>query len=671
MKTFNPKFKYFAILTFCTAMLAFTPVHAQFTTGGNNYATLEAAAAAVADGGTIMMTQDVTLNSSVELSHNKTYTIDLGGYTLSSADWGVLYLQTAGTVTIQNGSIINTNPMGIGINVYGSTYDGVTAILDDLTVRAEFSAVDNYGTLSILSGNYYGFECIAGLAGTVIITSGYFEATGDYGCLNEWSLWSPAQILLAPGSFADVEPWKNNPDANNVTITATGTQFANFSTGGNIYATLAEAAAAVEDGGTITMLQDIALSATVKLNQNKTYTIDFGGYTCNAFFDYALTIDAGTVTLQNGTLTNTKLFAIWVNSDAVLITDALTISTTNTAINNNGTTHILSGNYTNISCSGGTVTIASGNFNGRVSCSGGTITITSGHFRSFSSSGVMVESGSGQIILAEGSYPNVSQWKNNRNASNVTIMVGMPENFSTGENIYATLQEAAAAVENGGIITMLQDVAQNWIIELDQDKTYIIDLNGYTFTNSDYIGLDLLAGTVTIRNGNIIDTYSPNDGVSGAIRVGSAATVILDGLTVTGRDTGVENWGTLSILSGDYSGRQSAIFCIAGTVTITSGHFTITSSISDYTALLEDTERGGQIVLAEGVVADVENWKNDGSVKNVTITVATNIDESPVTDYERRVVGYYSILGQKLPQEPEKGLYIILYDNGKTEKVMK
>ncbi|MDR0872192.1 MAG: DUF1566 domain-containing protein [Prevotellaceae bacterium] len=35
------------------------------------------------------------------------------------------------------------------------------------------------------------------------------------------------------------------------------------------------------------------------------------------------------------------------------------------------------------------------------------------------------------------------------------------------------------------------------------------------------------------------------------------------------------------------------------------------------------------------------------------------------------VAGYYNIIGQKLPKKPESGIYIILYDNGKTEKVIK
>ena len=36
-----------------------------------------------------------------------------------------------------------------------------------------------------------------------------------------------------------------------------------------------------------------------------------------------------------------------------------------------------------------------------------------------------------------------------------------------------------------------------------------------------------------------------------------------------------------------------------------------------------------------------------------------------------QVVGYYSILGQKLPKEPASGIYIVLYENGNAKKVVK
>ena len=35
------------------------------------------------------------------------------------------------------------------------------------------------------------------------------------------------------------------------------------------------------------------------------------------------------------------------------------------------------------------------------------------------------------------------------------------------------------------------------------------------------------------------------------------------------------------------------------------------------------------------------------------------------------IVGYYSILGQRLTRELESGVYIIIYDNGKAEKIVR
>ena len=35
------------------------------------------------------------------------------------------------------------------------------------------------------------------------------------------------------------------------------------------------------------------------------------------------------------------------------------------------------------------------------------------------------------------------------------------------------------------------------------------------------------------------------------------------------------------------------------------------------------------------------------------------------------VAGYYSITGQRLLQEPQKGIYIVVYENGTTEKRVK
>ncbi|MDR0873497.1 MAG: leucine-rich repeat domain-containing protein [Prevotellaceae bacterium] len=58
-----------------------------------------------------------------------------------------------------------------------------------------------------------------------------------------------------------------------------------------------------------------------------------------------------------------------------------------------------------------------------------------------------------------------------------------------------------------------------------------------------------------------------------------------------------------------------------------------------------------------------------GSFKTAAEGIGSGI-VSPVSE-RSQIVGYYSILGQKLPKEPESGVYIIVYDNGKAEKVLK
>ena len=55
-------------------------------------------------------------------------------------------------------------------------------------------------------------------------------------------------------------------------------------------------------------------------------------------------------------------------------------------------------------------------------------------------------------------------------------------------------------------------------------------------------------------------------------------------------------------------------------------------------------------------------------VKDKDINTSVNDISS---EKEKTVLGYYNILGKKLLQEPESGIYIILYENGKTEKIIK
>ncbi|MDR0232528.1 MAG: hypothetical protein LBI82_10470 [Dysgonamonadaceae bacterium] len=40
-------------------------------------------------------------------------------------------------------------------------------------------------------------------------------------------------------------------------------------------------------------------------------------------------------------------------------------------------------------------------------------------------------------------------------------------------------------------------------------------------------------------------------------------------------------------------------------------------------------------------------------------------------DKQANIIGYYNFAGQRLSQEPERGFYIVVYDNGTTKKIAK
>jgi len=194
-----------------------------FKIGSTTYATLDDAVAAVGDGDVIEMLDDVTLGTRCVLGAAKIYTLDLGGYTIFRAEsflFGILLAITDGTVTIING----------GLNGVFSTssatciqIEGGSAILNDLLIPNTSSCpvLVNYGTLSILGGNYSAISnnAIACMGGTVTIAAGTFTGISGsgYGCI---SAGGTGTIVLAPGSIADVPNWLNG--ASSVTITAGG-----------------------------------------------------------------------------------------------------------------------------------------------------------------------------------------------------------------------------------------------------------------------------------------------------------------------------------------------------------------------------------------------------------------------------------------------------------------
>ena len=68
---------------------------------------------------------------------------------------------------------------------------------------------------------------------------------------------------------------------------------------------------------------------------------------------------------------------------------------------------------------------------------------------------------------------------------------------------------------------------------------------------------------------------------------------------------------------------------------------------------------------------DSDDYKLSIAIGNFSAGSSTGVVGTLHATSLPEIIGYYTLLGQKLPQEPQKGIYIILYDNGKAEKVVK
>jgi len=189
--------------------------------------------------------------------------------------------------------------------------------------------------------------------------------------------------------------------------------------------------------------------------------------------------------------------------------------------------------------------------------------------------------------------------------------------FQVDGTDYDTLENAVAAVSDGGTIILSRDAALRegaGEVLLDVDKTYTFDLNGKTLTaySHYYSRIVITAGQVTIKNGDFISQSDVS-----AIHVNNGD-VILDSLTVhtTGHSFQraiTVSGGSLSILSGTYIGGEDAVFCNGGQVVITSGHFIAEDDGFDNFGVPNGclvTDGGGTISLAPGSYADTPDWLN-------------------------------------------------------------
>ena len=297
-------------------------------TDGGTYEFLPAALNAAQNGDTVTLLSDVDLGETY-VTISKSITFDLNGKTLSSSKtWssdGVLLVKDA-AVTVKNGTV---NATGIGSCAIRAYRSGASMTLEDVTATVTSNKssvmVGDFGSAVIKSGDYQGLY--VGAKSQVTLEGGTFRPYMDT-TTNEnvksifWKVNETTDAtsrdcmeLLGDGCvYVDENRTqvRTGGGFNTVVTVQQGTAIdAPVAKIGNVeYASLSKAIDAVQNGGTITLLDDLDLGNGAVLqvgSSQKNFTIDLDNHTLSADGACLIMLHNGSqLTLKNGTLDGSR-----------------------------------------------------------------------------------------------------------------------------------------------------------------------------------------------------------------------------------------------------------------------------------------------------------------------------------------------------------------------------
>ena len=193
-------------------------------------------------------------------------------------------------------------------------------------------------------------------------------------------------------------------------------------------------------------------------------------------------------------------------------------------------------------------------------------------------------------LCAEGCTPIANTDGTHSVASGVAYVAGKG---------FDTLQAAIDAAQDGETVTLLADATEDVAI----NKSVTLDMGGKTLTNTNAgkATISVQGGTVTVKNGNVA-------GGTGYYNIevtkDSNANLTLADVTATAGNTGssmIDNWGTLTIESGSYSGGLNVVKSEEdSTLTINGGKFELSYATNGYTGVVlaygNTTITGGEFI---------------------------------------------------------------------------
>lgn len=355
------------------------------------------------------------------------------------------------------------------------------------------------------------------------------------------------------------------------------------------YATLEEAIAKAEAGQTVTLIADVNTPETTYV-VSKNLTIDLNGKTVTGYgYDGVFQIDGkdAKVLIKNGNVVAVEqsgtagkyAMAVWACAENCVVTlEDLTVT--------QDITHTDDKQMDMIYTSKGTIIINSGSFTSgtpawTLNCKDAAfkdgsakIIVNGGTFTGFDPCNNAAE-GKGTSFVAEG--VGVDYDENGSFTAKAGMVAQVLEATGSSVKAFATLDEAFNAVIEGQTVRLLKDLTEDVTI----NKNITLDLGGKTLmnTNAGYATITIAKdATATVKNGSVA-------GGTSYYNIQNNGTATFEDLTATAGNNGssmIDNYGTLTITSGEYTGGLDTIKNEPNAkLTVDGGTFTLTKGTSD------------------------------------------------------------------------------------------
>ena len=528
--------------------------------GSTKYASIPAAFAAVQNGETITMLDDVSLTDMLDLTlGSKSVTLDLGGKTLT----GRTNLKS-GNLTIQNGTVAGGAAQAL--NVYGSATPGtqnysVLTIADDVTVTADVYGVCLFGPTY---NSKPGYGAVINIAGTVTTTgdskNGAVFVSGNLGQNIAGDM---NNVINITGSITS---------ATDAAIALNGNATVNVKSGaaitGNTAIAIKRGVLNVEDGATVHATG--ANNIPAPGNNNGTEMTGAAVSMTNTYNQYG----SMAVNISGGTFTSDNAVALYKEEDTYA--NAATYSVSGGTFSSAVPEEFCAESYLPKDNGDGTYTVEQGaivKFEYATGLLGLTGDATPDIISAVTVGGTsytLDELRAGVLVLqaaTEVNFTFVSPFIPNRTTFQVST-----DNGSTWAALPATNTTSTAYSDFGG------NYVASLATALTADATYRIQLSAYT-ANSPWA----LSPATTSTNPNVV-TYVSGDAVGPTVQV-------LDKTKSTDFVvSGLDNFADLFTITGTQTETYPGNYTIVYTPKAGSPYYVATSSQTFYWKLVKNTK---------------------------------------------------------------------------------